>query len=439
MLVIEGIMPFLFPAQWRDTFRQAGATHRRATTLHRLDFDVGRPVVIVLGEIMSNSNWLLPEYIQDMLPDEAWRIERMRASVLELLRLSGYQLVAPPLLEYAESLLVNGSQDMDLRTFKLVDQLSGRTLGLRADITPQVARIDAHLLNRQGVTRLCYAGSVVHTQPAGLMRTREPLQIGAELYGHSGLESDLEVQRLMLQVLTALGVAGVHLDLGHVALFRALVRHAGISKELETELFGALQGKDAPALHQLVDGLAAEVKNALLALPQLYGGVEVIARARAMLPNYPEVMAALDELEQAATHLQPLAHSIGIDLAELRGYHYHSGMVFAAYHAGSHDAIALGGRYDDVGKSFGRARPATGFSMDLRQLHGLLEKQAQPKGILAPHNNDSVLQEKIAQLRAQGHAVVVDLLGNAAHRAELNCDRELVLRDGVWVVVELRN
>lgn len=388
---------------------------------------------------MSNSNWLLPEYIQDMLPDEAWRIERMRASVLELLRLSGYQLVAPPLLEYAESLLVNGSQDMDLRTFKLVDQLSGRTLGLRADITPQVARIDAHLLNRQGVTRLCYAGSVVHTQPAGLMRTREPLQIGAELYGHSGLESDLEVQRLMLQVLTALGVAGVHLDLGHVALFRALVRHAGISKELETELFGALQGKDAPALHQLVDGLAAEVKNALLALPQLYGGVEVIARARAMLPNYPEVMAALDELEQAATHLQPLAHSIGIDLAELRGYHYHSGMVFAAYHAGSHDAIALGGRYDDVGKSFGRARPATGFSMDLRQLHGLLEKQAQPKGILAPHNNDSVLQDKIAQLRAQGHAVVVDLLGNAAHRAELNCDRELVLRDGVWVVVELRN
>ena len=358
----------------------------------------------------------------------------MRASVLELLRLSGYQLVAPPLLEYAESLLVNGSQDMDLRTFKLVDQLSGRTLGLRADITPQVARIDAHLLNRQGVTRLCYAGSVVHTQPAGLMRTREPLQIGAELYGHSGLESDLEVQRLMLQALVSLDVKGVHLDLGHVALFRALVRHAGISKELETELFGALQGKDAPALHQLVDGLATEVKNALLALPQLYGGVEVIARARAMLPNYPEVMAALDEQEQAATHLQPLAHSIGIDLAELRGYHYHSGMVFAAYHAGSHDAIALGGRYDDVGKSFGRARPATGFSMDLRQLHGLLEKQAQPKGILAPHNNDSVLQDKIAQLRAQGHAVVVDLLGNAAHRAELNCDRELVLRDGGWVV-----
>jgi len=387
---------------------------------------------------MSNSNWLLPEYIQDMLPDEAWRIERMRADALEMLRLSGYQLVSPPLLEYAESLLVSGSQDMDLRTFKLVDQLSGRTLALRADITPQVARIDAHLLNRQGVTRLCYAGSVLHTQPSGLMRTREPLQIGAELYGHSGLESDLEVQRLMLQVLTSLGIEGVHLDLGHVALFRALIKHAGITKELETELFGALQGKDAPALRALVSGLPQSVQDALLALPHLYGGIEVITRARAMLPNYPEVMAALDELEQAAAQLQPLAHSVGIDLAELRGYHYHSGMVFAAYHAGSHDAIALGGRYDDVGKSFGRARPATGFSMDLRQLHGLLEKRAQPMGILAPHHDDKALREKIAQLRAEGHAVVVDLLGDATQRHELNCDRELLLRDDAWQVVEIK-
>jgi ATP phosphoribosyltransferase regulatory subunit len=374
-----------------------------------------------------------------MLPDEAWRIERMRARVLELLRLSGYQLVAPPLLEYAESLLVNGSQDMELRTFKLVDQLSGRTLALRADITPQVARIDAHLLNRQGVTRLCYAGSVLHTQPAGLMRTREPLQIGAELYGHSGLESDLEVQRLMLQALAALGIEGVHLDLGHVALFRALVKHAGITKKLETELFGALQGKDSPALLTLVSGLPQNVRDALMALPQLYGGVEVIAKARATLPDYPEVLAALDELEQAAAHLQPLSSRVGIDLAELRGYHYHSGMVFAAYHVGSHDAIALGGRYDDVGRSFGRARPATGFSMDLRQLHGLLEKQVPSKGILAPYRKDQALDGKIAQLRSQGDSVIVDLLGDAAHQSELNCDRELVLRDGEWVVVVLKN
>ena len=382
-------------------------------------------------------NWLLPEYIQDMLPDEAWRIESMRTSILELLRRSGYQLVAPPLLEYAEALLINDSHDMDLRSFKLVDQLSGRTLALRADITPQVARIDAHLLNRQGIARLCYAGSVLHTQPAGLMRTREPLQIGAELYGHSSLESDLEVQRLMLQSLALLGIGGVHLDLGHVAVFRALVQGAGIGEELEAALFSALQSKDVPALGGLVEGLPKTTQDALLALPQLYGGAEVLQRARQLLPDIEEIRAALDQLQRAMEALQPLAADIGIDLAELRGYHYHSGMVFAAYHAGSHDAIALGGRYDDVGKSFGRARPATGFSMDLRQLHGLLEKQTMTKGILAPLDSDPLLQEKIDELRAQGNAVVVDMLGDAAHRAELNCDRALVLRDGSWQIIEI--
>jgi ATP phosphoribosyltransferase regulatory subunit len=380
-------------------------------------------------------NWLLPENIQDMLPDEAWRIEGMRRDVLELLRLSGYQLVAPPLLEYVESLLINDSADMDLRSFKLVDQLSGRTLALRADITPQVARIDAHLLNRQGITRLSYAGSVLHTQPSGLMRTREPLQIGAELYGHSGLESDLEVQRLMLQSLALLGIQGVHLDLGHVAVFRALVKGAGIDGDLEVALFNALQSKDVPSLKGLVAGLHRDVQAALLALPELYGGVEVLQRARKILPD--STHAALDELERAATLLQPLAQHIGIDLAELRGYHYHSGMVFAAYHAGSHDAIAVGGRYDDVGKSFGRARPATGFSMDLRQLHGLLSKLDMPMGILAPHQSDAALDAAIAQLRQQGHVVAVDLLGNQAHHAELNCDRKLVSRNGAWVVVEI--
>jgi len=383
-------------------------------------------------------NWLLPEYIQDMLPDEAWRIEGIRRDVLELLRRSGYQLVSPPLLEYAESLLINDSEDMDLRSFKLVDQLSGRTLALRADITPQVARIDAHLLNRQGVARLCYAGSVLHTQPAGLMRTREPLQIGAELYGHAGIESDLEVQRLMLQTLELIGIGGVHLDLGHVGVFSALVKRAEITHELESELFSALQSKDVPSLHGLVKGLPQEVQSALLALPQLYGGVEVIARARATLPAYPEVKAALNELELAAANLKDLAHNVGVDLAELRGGHYHSGMVFAAYHAGSHDAIALGGRYDDVGKSFGRARPATGFSMDLRQLHGLLAKQVQPQGIHAPYRQDATLDAAIAKLRGQGEIVVVDLLGKAEYHSELNCDRELVLRDGKWVVVNFK-
>jgi ATP phosphoribosyltransferase regulatory subunit len=385
-------------------------------------------------------NWLLPEYIQDMLPDEAWRIEAMRGKVIEMLRQSGYQLVMPPMLEYAESLLINGSDDVDVRSFKLVDQLSGRTMALRADITPQVARIDAHLLNCKGVTRLCYAGSVLHTQPAGLMRTREPLQIGAEIYGHAGLESDLEVQQLMLQALLLMGIDGVHLDLGHVGVFRALVKRGQMSAELEAALFAALQLKDVPAIQTLVAGLPVEVQSALLALTQLYGNAaDVLSRARKILPENAEIRAALDELEQAAIHLQPLAYEVGIDLAELRGYHYHSGMVFAAYHAGSHDAIVLGGRYDDLGKSFGRARPATGFSMDLRQLLGLLPPALRPKGILAPHKSDAALQEIIALLRSQGHAVVVDLLGDAALRGEMNCDRELILRNSAWVVVDLKN
>jgi ATP phosphoribosyltransferase regulatory subunit len=385
-------------------------------------------------------NWLLPEYIQDMLPDEAWRIEGMPREVLELLRRSGYQLVSPPLLEYAESLLINDSEDMDLRSFKLVDQLSGRTLALRADITPQVARIDAHLLNRQGVTRLCYSGSVLHTQPAGLMRTREPMQIGAELYGHGGIESDLEVQRLMLQALALMGIEGVHLDLGHVAVFRSLVKRASIPVELEAELFKALQCKDVPALRGLVAGLPSAVQTALLALPQLYGDcAEVLAKARAALPVYSEIEAALSDLGSISRQLQPLVANVGIDLSDLRGYHYHSGMVFAAYHAGSHDAIALGGRYDDVGKTFGRARPATGFSMDLRQLHGLLVKQEQPKAIHAPYRQDDALDTAIDDLRKQGEIVVVDLLGKAEYHPELNCDRELVLRKGKWVVVEMKN
>ncbi len=382
--------------------------------------------------------WLLPEYVQDMLPDEAWRVEQMRAQFLEFLRRHGYQLVVPPLLEYAESLLIDGSDDMDLRSFKLVDQLSGRTLALRADITPQVARIDAHLLNRQGVARLCYAGSVLHTQPAGLTRTRELLQIGAELYGHGGLESDLEIQQLMLQALDLLGIKDVHLDLGHVGVFRALVSHAGLDRGLEGELFTALQSKDTAALLGLTQALDAALRDALLALPTLYGNcTEVLARARKALPKHAGITAALNGLEMISSKLKPLVSSVGIDLADLRGYHYHSGMVFAAYHAGSHDAIALGGRYDDVGKSFGRARAATGFSMDLRQLYRLLPPQAGKQGICAPRLDDASLRDKVAELRAAGEMVVVDLVGNAALRKELQCDRELVLRDGAWQVVSL--
>ncbi len=395
------------------------------------------------------NNWLLPEYIQDMLPEEAWRVEAMRAQILDLLRKSGYQLVAPPLLEYAESLLLEGGSekhlaghpgDMDLRSFKLVDQLSGRTLALRADITPQVARIDAHLLNRQGVARLCYAGSVLHTQPAGLTRTRELLQIGSELYGHAGLESDLEIQQLMLQSLALIGVKNVHLDLGHVAVFRAIANHTNLDKNLESELFNALQSKDSAALQSLTTSLDVNTRDALRAMPTLYGDCsEVLARARKALPDYPEIRVALNDLQATTKQLQSLVSSVSIDLADLRGYHYHTGMVFAAYHAGSHDAIALGGRYDDLGKSFGRARAATGFSMDLRQLYQLLPAQAVQHGVLAPHRDDVALRDAIVKLRAAGEVVIVDLLGDAVLRNELQCDRELVLRDGAWVVVELKN
>ena len=383
-------------------------------------------------------NWLLPEHIQDMLPDEAFCVEQMRAQFLDLLRRHGYQLVAPPMLEYAESLLIDGSEDMDLRTFKLVDQLSGRTLALRADITSQAARIDAHLLNRQGVTRLCYAGSVLHTQPAGLMRTRELLQIGAELYGHGGLESDLEIQQLMMQSLALLGVADVHLDLGHVGVFRALVSRSGLERELESELFVALQSKDSVALQSLTGKLGKDLRDALLALPTMYGECsEVLAHARKVLPRYAEITAALDDLHEISGKLQPLASGVGIDLADLRGYHYHTGVVFAAYHAGSHDAIALGGRYDELGKSFGRARPATGFSMDLRQLYRLLPPQTHMTGICVPYLDDAVLNERIAQLRLAGEIVVVDLLGDETLCGELQCDRKLVFRDGAWQVIAL--
>ena len=270
------------------------------------------------------------------------------------------------------------------------------------------------------------------------MRAREPMQIGAELYGHAGIESDLEIQRLMLQALASLGIDQVHLDLGHVGVFRALVRDTAINEDLEDALFNALQHKDTTTLRALVQNLPEKVQSALMALVQLSGGIEVIAKARKLLPADAEVGAALDQLETVATQLQPHAGNIGIDLAELRGYHYHSGMVFAAYHAGSHDAIALGGRYDDLGKSFGRARPATGFSMDLRQLVALVTKQTQPQAIYAPHFRDVELDKVISELRKQGNVVVVDLLGKAEFHSELNCDRQLLLREGKWVVVEFK-
>lgn len=382
-------------------------------------------------------NWLLPEYIEDILPDEARRIEALRARVLELFRVHGYALVHPPVLEYVESLATGTGQDMDIQTFKVVDQLSGRLMGLRADISPQVARIDAHALNREGVVRLCYAGRVLHTEPEGLGRTREPFQIGAELFGHAGIESDIEIQRLLLKALTLAGVKEAHIDLGHVAIFRALVGAAALSPELESRLFDALQAKDIPELTLLTRGLDVETRNALLQLPRLYGGAEVLAQAREVLPQHIEIVRALDDLEAISQALAGSARTVCVDLAELRGYHYHSGVVFSAYASDWRSTLARGGRYDEVGKAFGRARPATGFSIDLRELAKLQTAPRARKAILAPYSHDALLDREVERLRAAGEIVIVDLPGHDACRDELDCDRILVQKNENWELVPL--
>jgi len=315
--------------------------------------------------------WLLPEHVEDILPAEAAKIEALRRAILDLFASWGYELVMPPLLEYLESLLTGTGHDLDLRTFKLVDQLSGKMMGVRADITPQVARIDAHLLNRVAVTRLCYCGSVLHARPGSLAATREPIQIGAEIYGHAGVESDLEIQRLLCRALEIAGVRGARVDIGHVAVFRSLVRAAGIGRDLEADLFEALQRKDVPALRALTRRLEPKTRAALLLLPQLYGGEEVLETARRRLPELPALRKALATLRALA---KACTIPASFDLAELRGYHYHSGVVFDAYCDGGAASapvlIARGGRYDEVGKAFGRPRPATGFSIELRELAG---------------------------------------------------------------------
>jgi ATP phosphoribosyltransferase regulatory subunit len=310
--------------------------------------------------------WLLPENVEDVLPPQAWRMEDMRRALLDLFRRHGYQLVLPPLIEYVDSLLTGVGADLDLKTFKLVDQMSGRLMGVRADITPQVARIDAHLLAGNAINRLCYAGSVLHTQPDGFHRSREPIQIGAECYGEPGAAADLEILTLMLQGLEACGVRGAQLDIGHVGVYRALAQAAGLSGAAEHRLFGALQAKDASAVAALTVDLPGDLRAAFAALPQLYGDRGALAEARARLPALPAVAAALDTLDALDAGLGGV--EAAYDLAELRGYGYHSGVVFAAYTAGRSRAIAQGGRYDEVGRVFGRARPATGFSLDLREL-----------------------------------------------------------------------
>lgn len=374
--------------------------------------------------------WLLPEYFEDILPPYARQVEGLRRRLMDLFETWGYEPVCPPLMEYLESLLTGAAQDLDLKTFKVVDGLSGRMLGVRADITPQVARIDAHLLDRQGVTRLCYAGAALHTRPAALTHSRELLQVGAELFGHAGIEADREILDLLLCALQATGLPDLRVSLGHVGIFQALVGAAGVPEDRRQALFVALQAKDIPALEDLTSGMAGELAESLCRLPELYGGPEVIAVARSVLPQLPGISQALADIEQLLQNDRGI--KLLVDLADLRGYGYHNGAMFAAYAGGQAQAIAQGGRYDGAGAIFGRARPATGFSLDLRRVvNGLAEPDPRP-GILAPYVMDAALRARVEALRASGERVVTELPGQQAHRAESGCDRMLVQEQGEW-------
>jgi len=377
-------------------------------------------------------NWLLPEYFADALPAEAERIERLRRALLDHFRSHGFEFVMPPMLEYLESLLTGAGKDLNLRTFKLVDQLSGRTMGVRADITPQTARIDAHLLNHQGVTRLCYCDSVLHTLPATISASREPVQIGAELYGHAGIAADLAVIRLMAAAFARIKVPVSRIDLGHVGIFRALAEAAGLPRESEETVLSLLQAKDVPGLSEACAEVPSPYREALQRLPQLYGGAEVLERAAAELPALPGIVAALDGLRHLVEAAPDLLFSI--DLSDLRGYHYHNGVVFAAYCPGYPAAIALGGRYDGAGKAFGRDRPATGFSMDLREVVRLAPAGKPSGAILAPSAaHDGRLAAHIAALREQGEVVVELLPGESACEGPV-CDRKLAQVGEQWII-----
>ena len=376
-------------------------------------------------------NWLLPEYIADALPHEAAQIERLRRAVLDLFRVYGYELVMPPVLEYLDSLLTGSGSDLSLRTFKLVDQLSGRTLGVRADMTTQVARIDAHLLNRQGVARLCYCDSVLHTLPASQAASREPIQLGAELYGYAGIEADLEAIRLLAAALKTAGTPASRIDIGHVGVFRALADAAGLDANDEARILQLMQIKDIPSLRDCCASLAEPYRSALMRLPELYGGADLLLAAERELPALPEIAAALETLRQLQLAMPELP--LSFDLADLRGYHYHNGVVFAAYYPGFPSAIARGGRYDGVGKDFGRARPATGFSMDLREVARLAAICTPAGAILAPYSTPgSVLAARVSALREQGEVVVELLPGELGCEGPL-CDRLLVERNGQWI------
>ncbi|MFO1372358.1 MAG: ATP phosphoribosyltransferase regulatory subunit [Candidatus Competibacteraceae bacterium] len=391
----------------------------------------------------AEDRWLLPEGIEEILPPAAGRLERLRRDLLELYASWGYELVIPPLIEFLESLLTGTGNDLELQTFKLTDQLSGRMMGVRADMTPQVARIDVHLLKRAGPTRLCYMGTVLRTRADGFGGSRSPYQAGVELYGHRGDESDLEVLTLMLETLAVAGIDEVHLDLGHVTIFRELVRQSGLDREREVLLFEALQRKALPEIREQLAAWRLPTLDAdvLLALAELNGGPEVLAEAEERLvaanAGVQDALATLRRLVAALQRQWP-ALPIHVDLAELRGYHYHSGVVFAAYVPGQGQAVAQGGRYDEIGQVFGRARPATGFSTDLATLLLLgSAPDVASVGIYAPTVADALLEQRVVALRRQGERVIRALPGADVEPRILGCDRVLMLQEEEWVVTPL--
>ncbi|MCU0924566.1 MAG: ATP phosphoribosyltransferase regulatory subunit [Hydrogenophaga sp.] len=387
------------------------------------------------------SAWVLPDHIADVLPSEARHIEELRRGLLDTARGYGYELVMPPLLEHLESLLTGTGEALDLQTFKLVDQLSGRTLGLRADSTPQVARIDAHLLNRQGVARLSYCGPVVHTRIDRPLASREPLQFGAEIYGHAGLEADLEVIELAQACLVHTGVQGLLLDMADVRVIDAVLSPVSLDVGRVNAIHAALATKDVAELMVLSTGLPERVRQDLCALPGLFGGVEVLEQARRTLQPSPALHTALDNLAWLASHVQGM--EVSIDLADLRGYAYYTGMRFAVFARGRQGEpveLARGGRYDEVGAVFGRKRPAVGFSLDLKEVVSAVAPRPLQGAIRAPWGMDAELRAAIAQLRSAGHTVVCVLPGHEHQVDEFECDRELVrvpADSGVWILQNL--
>jgi ATP phosphoribosyltransferase regulatory subunit len=382
------------------------------------------------------NRWLLPEDIADVLPAQARKVESLRRAILDLYQSYGYELVAPPILEFLDSLLTGTGSDLNLQTFKLVDQLSGRTLGLRADITPQVARIDAHLLNRAGVTRLCYAGSVAHARTPVGSSAREDLQLGAEIYGCATWEADFEAITLLLKTLSIAGLDKVYLDLSHAGILTGILAEQKLDKETIETLYGLLQSKDRPRLSKWAACLPAKTAEALMALTELNGPCEqVLAKAKKELPKHAAIDQALVDLERLVAAVSASSGlELSIDLADLRGYQYHSGVMFAAYVEKWPQPIARGGRYDHVGQAFGRSRPATGFSLDLLTLSNLSPLKVRKLAIAAPWLEDAALSKAIAALRDAGEVVIQVMAGEKVEAAEYECDRELVKQGSSWEV-----